>query len=77
MSQPFARARAMMDAISAMLAISSASYSPETILAAVGTYRSRGHGRDSRSQSSTQCVAMDKRAALKKRNQLAHRRHCR
>jgi len=74
MSQPFARARAMMATIASMLAMNS---SQEAILAAVGTYRSRGHGRDSRSPSSTQCVAMSKRAALKKRNQLAHRRHCR
>lgn len=46
MSEPFARARAMMDAIAAIMAINN-KVEQQTALGALGTYRSRGKGRGS------------------------------
>ncbi len=73
MSQPFARAAAMFAAIQSMIA---AGLSQQQIAASVGEYRSRGKGKG-KVQSSSNCVAIDRRAAAKRRNQLAHRKHCR
>lgn len=73
MSQPFARAAAMFAAIQSML---TAGLSQQQIAASVGEYRSRGHGKG-KGQASANCVAIDQRAAKKRRNQLAHRKHCR
>ena len=73
MSQPFARAATMFAAIQSMLI---AGLSQQQIVASVGEYRSRGHGKG-KAQASAHCVAIDQRAAKKRRNQIAHRKHCR
>ena len=73
MSQPFARAAAMFAAIQSML---TAGLSQQQISASVGEYRSRGGHGKGKGQASAHCVAIDQRAAKKRRNQLAHRKHC-
>ncbi len=73
MSQPFSRSLAMFAAIQAFVA---AGWSQNQIVANLGEYKSRGHGKG-KGQASAHCVAIDQRAAKKRRNQLAHRKHCR
>ena len=62
----------MFAAIQSML---TAGLSQQQIAASVGECRSRGKGKG-KGQSSAHCVAIDQRAAKKRRNQLAHRKHC-
>ena len=73
MSQPFSRSLAMLEAIKAFVA---AGWSQNQIVSNLGEYKSRGHGKG-KGQASAHCVAIDQRAAKKRRNQLAHRKHCR
>ena len=73
MSQPFSRSLAMFAAIKAFVA---AGLSQHQIVANLGEYKSRGKGKG-KGQSSAHCVAIDRRAAAKRRNQIAHRKHCR
>jgi len=73
MSQPFSRSLAMLAAIQGFVA---AGWSQHQIVANLGEYKSRGHG-NGKGQSSAHCVAIDQRAAKKRRNQIAHRKHCR
>ena len=63
----------MFAAIKAFVA---AVWSQNQIGANLGEYKSRGHGKG-RGQASAHCVAIDQRAAKKRRNQIAHRKHCR
>jgi hypothetical protein len=71
MSQPFARANAMF----ALIAAAMATANPQAALAKIGPYVSRGKGTGKR-HGSSRCVAMDKRAASKARNQARHKKHC-
>ena len=73
MSQPFARYLAILEAIQGLAA---ADRSRHQIVDYAGEYKSRGKGKG-KGQSSAHCVAIDQRAAKKRRNQLAHRKHCR
>ncbi len=74
MSQPFSRSLAMLAAIQGLAA--TAIWSQPQIVAEVGEYKSRGKGKG-KGQASAHCVAIDQRAAKKRRNQIAHRKHCR
>lgn len=71
MSQPFARAIAMFALISQAMATPN----PAFHLANIPAYVSRGKGRGRRS-ASRHCVAHDRRAAAKARNQQRHRSAC-
>lgn len=73
MSHPFSRSLAMLAAINEFVA---AGWGQNQIVANLGEYKSRGHGKG-KGQASAHCAAIDKRAAKKRRNQLAHRKHCR
>jgi hypothetical protein len=69
MSKPFARAIAMMATIAAHLRAGMETYQAH---AAVGPYKSRGKGQG-RTNGSSNTMARDKRAAVKRRNQQRHR----
>lgn len=71
MSQPFARAQAMMSLIAAAML----SANPQAALGQIGAYRSRGKGRGIH-QASSRKVAHDKRDAVKVRNRAKHKAHC-
>ena len=73
MSHPFSRSLAMLAAINGFV---EAGLGQNQIVANLGEYKSRGHGKG-KGQASAHCVAIDQRAAKKRRNQLAHRKHCR
>ncbi len=73
-ANPFARARNMMAAISAAMALATDAQR-QLALNAVGPYVSRGHGRGNgiRLGSSSRTVAQGKRAAVKARNVKRHK----
>ena len=63
----------MLAAIQSFVA---AGWSQHQIVDYAGEYKSRGKGKG-KGQASAHCVAIDQRAAKKRRNQIAHRKHCR